>query len=167
MSTLTSPPGTLRTRPARDPLLGSDRLTCAGVYRRAIAIALLGGVFTNIGGMISTFLYPTSAAPRYTNGAAFGISAGLIMFVGAAFNVWNLRRVNRKRQQRADALPSDYAHVPGPLDVRCPREAERSSFLTLRRIATSASASVSERGEPGCLPASVYRPSVVAAIASL
>jgi predicted MFS family arabinose efflux permease len=54
--------------------------------RRATAVAM-GFMATNLGGIVSTWLYPKSAAPKYKFSAKFNLALNCIILVGISVNI--------------------------------------------------------------------------------
>lgn len=68
----------------------------AGYARRATAVAMVT-VCNNIGGLISTWIFPQSDAPYYSFGAKFMLSMNCIYLVSTALTMWIYARANRKK----------------------------------------------------------------------
>ena len=75
--------------------------------RRATAVAM-GFVSTNIGGILSTWIYPKTSAPRYTFAARFNLSLVCITIALITAEVFLLRWMNqRKAAGDRDGLLAD------------------------------------------------------------
>lgn len=68
----------------------------APFYRRTTAI-VVGFIFTNCGGILSTWLYPASEAPRYKTGTKVLLSMSLVIALFSAINMFQLARINKRR----------------------------------------------------------------------
>lgn len=82
--------------------------TTAGHYKRATSIALLI-VFTNSGGIASTWLFQPNEAPRYRRGylvnLIMGVVGALLMVVAELYIIWeNKQRRAGKRDWRVTEL---------------------------------------------------------------
>ncbi|KAK6369286.1 hypothetical protein LTS17_009626 [Exophiala oligosperma] len=82
----------------------------AGYTRRATAIALMA-MFTSIGGIISTWIYPTSDAPYYPLGAKFDLSVACIAQGLTVCELLWLRRLNRIKEERPETLLKGIEHL--------------------------------------------------------
>lgn len=72
--------------------------------RRATAVAMQF-ISTNVGGIISTWLYPTSAAPNYTFATRYNLALVCITIVVVGAEVWLLQFKNQqKRMKRVEIL---------------------------------------------------------------
>ena len=71
--------------------------------RRATAIAL-GFIATNLGGIVSTWTYPRSSAPKYRFAARFNLALNCAMLVGILANVLLLGRRNSGKVQRREEI---------------------------------------------------------------
>ncbi|KAL4913317.1 major facilitator superfamily domain-containing protein [Aspergillus aurantiobrunneus] len=71
----------------------------AGHVRRATAVAM-GFVSTSSGGVLSTWIYPTSSAPYYNLGARFNLALIVISLVALVAQVALLRWLNREKEVR-------------------------------------------------------------------
>ncbi|KAL4909517.1 hypothetical protein BDW74DRAFT_165932 [Aspergillus multicolor] len=85
----------------------------AGHVRRATAVAI-GFVSTSSGGVLSTWMYPSSSAPYYTLGARVNLSMIVVSLVGLVLQVGVLRWLNRRK----DANRVEILSVAGLEDVR-------------------------------------------------
>ena len=75
----------------------------AGYTRRATAVAVMA-IMTSTGGMVSTWIYPTSSAPYFAFGAKFNISLICIMECLIVAQVFWLRRLNKTKNDRPEEL---------------------------------------------------------------
>jgi hypothetical protein len=64
--------------------------------RRATAVAL-SFTATNLGGIVSTWIYPRSSAPRYRFAARFNLALNCFTLLGIALNIVLLRRRNNEK----------------------------------------------------------------------
>lgn len=64
--------------------------------RRASAIAM-AFIFTNAGGIVSTWIFPQKDAPYYTFAAKFILALTIIMIVIVAANLYLLKRLNQRK----------------------------------------------------------------------
>jgi predicted MFS family arabinose efflux permease len=71
--------------------------------RRATAVAM-GFMATNLGGIVSPWLYPKSAAPKYKFAAKFDLALNCIMLVGILVNVLVLRWRNRVKVEKREEI---------------------------------------------------------------
>lgn len=71
--------------------------------RRATAVAM-GFISTNVGGIVSTWIYPATSAPRYTFAARFNLSLVCITIALIAAEIALLSRRNKEKKGRRDAL---------------------------------------------------------------
>jgi predicted MFS family arabinose efflux permease len=71
--------------------------------RRATAVAL-GFMATNLGGIVSTWIYPKSAAPKYKFAAKFNLALNCFMLLGIAANIVLLRRRNVEKLERREEI---------------------------------------------------------------
>jgi len=71
--------------------------------RRATAVAM-GFMATNLGGIVSTWLYPKSAAPKYKFAAKFNLALNCIMLVGISANILLLRWRNRVKVEKREEI---------------------------------------------------------------
>jgi hypothetical protein len=70
--------------------------------RRATAVAL-GNIAVNAGGIVSTWIYPKSSAPRYRFAAKFNLALNCVMFVGTAANILPFRWRNKAKLEMRDS----------------------------------------------------------------
>lgn len=82
----------------------------AGHVRRATAIAF-AVMLCNVGGIVSTWIYPGSSAPYYLFGAKFNLSLIAITITGCGFQVFWLSRLNRLKIERASEILRDVADL--------------------------------------------------------
>lgn len=68
----------------------------AAHVRRATAIAM-AFIYTNTGGIVSTWIFPRKDAPYYSFAAEFIMSLILISMALIAANIWLLRRYNKQK----------------------------------------------------------------------
>lgn len=78
--------------------------------RRATAVAM-GFIMTNVGGIISTWIYPKSAAPAYSFAAKYNLSLTCITVVLVAGEIWLLRWKNVRKEERRDVLLEEFQHL--------------------------------------------------------
>lgn len=83
----------------------------AGHTRRATAVAL-GFISTNVGGIISTWIYPRSAAPDYQFAARYNLSLSCITIAVTAGEIWLLSRMNQTKSEQSDLILRDVQHLP-------------------------------------------------------
>lgn len=97
-------PGVYSTIP---PLSAWQSNNSEGHYRRASSIAL-GFIASNLGGILSTWIFPQSEKPGYRTGTLVGVSfcAGMILTV--ACNLIWLRTANRYKIVHREKLLKDY-----------------------------------------------------------
>ncbi|KAJ4494769.1 MFS general substrate transporter [Lentinula edodes] len=76
-------------------------------YRRATSIAL-GFVATNAGGITSTWLFPTSEAPRYRKTTIINLTFTILIIVGAGINSLLLNHMNKQKVKRRDEILAPY-----------------------------------------------------------
>jgi MFS family permease len=79
--------------------------------RRATAVAL-GFISTNLGGIVSTWIYPSSSAPHYTFAARFNLALNCFMLVGLAGNILILRKRNNNKIEKRDDLLKGVENLP-------------------------------------------------------
>lgn len=82
----------------------------AGYARRATAVALTV-MFTSIGGIVSTWLYPTSTAPYYEMGAYVNISLICLMLSLIGFLSFWYRRENGIKRDHPERLLRGVDHL--------------------------------------------------------
>lgn len=82
----------------------------AGYVRRATATAFIF-VFTNAGGIVSTWIYPKTQAPYYLFAAKFNLSLVLFTIFFFALNIWWLRRKNALKDEKRDEILGDYKEM--------------------------------------------------------
>lgn len=82
----------------------------AAHIRRATAVAM-GFIMTNIGGIISTWIYPKSAAPAYSFAAKYNLSLACITVVVVAGEVWLLKWKNIRKDEQRDLLLEKVNHL--------------------------------------------------------
>ncbi|RSH90376.1 hypothetical protein EHS25_000981 [Saitozyma podzolica] len=75
----------------------------APFYKRVTGITL-GFIATNSGGILSTWLFPTTEAPRYHRGTSILLSLASVMAFFAMLNTLYLMRENRTKAARIAAL---------------------------------------------------------------
>lgn len=75
----------------------------AGYNRRATAVAAMA-IMTSMGGLVSTWIYPTSSAPYFAFGAKFNIALTVIMEVLILVLMVYLRRLNRIKEEKPQEL---------------------------------------------------------------
>lgn len=78
----------------------------AGRTRRATAIAV-GFIFTNTGGIVSTWIYPKTNAPYYLFGAKFNLAMSTIPVGLITLAVFLLHRQNKLKVARREELLAD------------------------------------------------------------
>lgn len=65
-------------------------------YKRATGI-VMGFVTTNLGGILSTWLFPTTDAPRYIKGTSILLGLACVMAILIVLNFLYLTAMNRKK----------------------------------------------------------------------
>ncbi|KAK9894476.1 MFS general substrate transporter [Cystobasidium minutum MCA 4210] len=83
-------------------------------YARATMIAWCF-TFTQIGGIISTWIYPTSEAPYYPTGAKVSMFASVVLFVFPWILDYMMLRANKQREKKMAELPADHVFPEGPI----------------------------------------------------
>lgn len=78
------------------PLIAWIPNNTAGHTRRATAIAM-NTVCNNVGGIISTWIFPKTDAPYYLFGARFMLAMNCIFIVGTGLVMWVCHRANKKK----------------------------------------------------------------------
>lgn len=78
--------------------------------RQTTAIAM-AFICTNVGGIISTWIYPTSSAPYYTSGAAVNCGACVPILSTACQLLW-LRRLNQNTHLNTDSTLASVSALP-------------------------------------------------------
>ncbi|MBW0463471.1 hypothetical protein O181_003186 [Austropuccinia psidii MF-1] len=78
-----------------------------GHYRRATAI-ILGACVGNLGGILSTWLFPLSQKPEYHTGTSLNLAFSIAVFVTTLFNLFWLRRLNFNKRKYRDQILSKY-----------------------------------------------------------
>jgi hypothetical protein len=68
-------------------------------YRRTTGI-VIGFIFTNCGGILSTWMYPATEAPRYKTGTSVLLAMSLVICLFAALNMIQLFFTNKSRARR-------------------------------------------------------------------
>ena len=92
------------------PILSWMPNNTAGYARRATAIALMA-MFSSIGGIISTWIYPLKDAPLYAFGAKFNLSLACICIGLIVCEIFWLRRLNRVKEESPQSLLQDLQHL--------------------------------------------------------
>jgi predicted MFS family arabinose efflux permease len=82
----------------------------AAHVRRATAVAL-GFILTNVGGIVSTWIYPKSAAPGYKFAAKFNLSMVCITIAVVGGEIWLLKWKNEQKEEDRDRLLSGMDHI--------------------------------------------------------
>ncbi|EGG00864.1 uncharacterized protein MELLADRAFT_92950 [Melampsora larici-populina 98AG31] len=78
-----------------------------GHYRKAVSIAI-GFICTNIGGILSTWLFPNSDSPQYRKATIINISFSSIIVVFTLLNMCWLRYANVQKRTKRDQLLDGY-----------------------------------------------------------
>ncbi|KAF5353280.1 hypothetical protein D9756_008136 [Leucocoprinus leucothites] len=104
-------------------------------YRRATAIAL-AAVFTNCGGILSTWLFPASAAPRYRDTSIINLVFILLLGLTAIANGLMLHWFNKRKQdpaKRQELLAPYFESVKADFESDYSRteEANKRAWLDL------------------------------------
>ncbi|KXN92713.1 hypothetical protein AN958_06991, partial [Leucoagaricus sp. SymC.cos] len=104
-------------------------------YRRATAIAL-SAVFTNCGGILSTWLFPASTAPKYKGSIILNLVFALLLGLAAVVNGLLLHWCNKRKQdpaKRQELLAPYFQSVKGDSesDLSGTEEANRRAWLDL------------------------------------
>ena len=82
----------------------------AGYARRATAVAVLA-IMTSLGGMVSTWIYPTSSAPYFKFGSRYNIAIIVITQFLIAVNLWWLWRLNQTKRERPHEFLAGYENL--------------------------------------------------------
>lgn len=69
--------------------------------RRATAVAM-SFIATNVGGIVSAWIYPRSSAPRYKFAASFNLALSVVMISGLVGQLLLLSYLNRQKELRRD-----------------------------------------------------------------
>jgi len=72
---------------------------CGGSLKKGVATAIIVS-FGNAGGVISSFIYPSTDKPRYKKGHAICFAYCLIVVVSAIMMIFYLGRQNKKKEAR-------------------------------------------------------------------
>ncbi|KAF9445028.1 MFS general substrate transporter [Macrolepiota fuliginosa MF-IS2] len=105
-------------------------------YRRATAIALVA-VLTNGAGIVSTWSFPDSAAPRYTGTIIMNLTCAIMVGVLSAINGLLLHRKNKQKEDpvQRQKMISPYCESEGHWDHesghKCGEEADKRAWLVL------------------------------------
>ncbi|RMZ77242.1 hypothetical protein DV738_g4520, partial [Chaetothyriales sp. CBS 135597] len=78
--------------------------------RRATAIAM-NVIATNIGGIISSWLYPRSSAPTYRLANKLNLALSSVAGVGIVVQILLLHYLNEQKKKKRDILLKDVAHL--------------------------------------------------------
>jgi MFS family permease len=79
--------------------------------RRATAVAI-SFILTNAGGILSTWIYPKTDAPRYAFAAKLNLSFCVLTVALLATNLTWLKFLNRRKETHRDHLMKDVVHLP-------------------------------------------------------
>lgn len=79
--------------------------------RRAAAVAL-AFIFTNSGGILSTWIYPKKDAPQYAFAAKLNLTFCVLTVVLVTANITWLMHLNRRKDTHRNELLKDVAHLP-------------------------------------------------------
>lgn len=82
----------------------------AGYTRRATAVAVMA-MMINLGGVISTWMYPTSSAPYFEQGAIFNITLTVVMEVLIVMLIFWLKYQNKRKVENAAELLRGLEHL--------------------------------------------------------
>jgi predicted MFS family arabinose efflux permease len=82
----------------------------AGYTRRATAVATMA-MMINIGGVISTWMYPTSSAPYFEQGAIFNITLTVVMEILIVLAIYWLKYQNRRKGEKAAEILRGLEHL--------------------------------------------------------
>ncbi|KIM78028.1 hypothetical protein PILCRDRAFT_76059 [Piloderma croceum F 1598] len=82
-------------------------------YRRATSIAL-GLVSTNIGGILTTWSFPTKEGPRFTKTTVMNLVFCTIVVLGSSANAIFLIRMNTLKQRRRGEILAPYVDDKNP-----------------------------------------------------
>ena len=86
------------------PLLSSwQSNNLAPHYKRATGVAFIF-IASNSGGILSTWLFPTEEAPRYTRATWIALGLTILLMIVSTLNSMYLARENRKKRSGAVAL---------------------------------------------------------------
>ena len=83
----------------------------AGYVRRATATAFIF-VWTNSGGIVSTWIYPKNQAPYYLFAAKFNLALVVFTIFFFALNVWWLRLKNKKKVENRSEILGELESLP-------------------------------------------------------
>lgn len=72
---------------------------CGGALKKSVATAIIVSL-GNAGGVISSFIYPSTDKPRYIKGHAICFAYCLIVVVSSTFMIFYLNRQNKKKEER-------------------------------------------------------------------
>jgi MFS family permease len=78
--------------------------------RRASAVAL-AFIFTNSGGILSTWIYPKKDAPQYAFAAKLNLAFCVLTIALVSANILWLRFLNRRKESRREELLRDVKHL--------------------------------------------------------
>ncbi|KAL6252546.1 hypothetical protein RBB50_000265 [Rhinocladiella similis] len=82
----------------------------AGYTRRATAVAVMA-IMINLGGVISTWMYPTSSAPYFKEGIVFNIVLTVVMQLLIVLLIFWLKYQNRMKVEKRDDLLRGLEHL--------------------------------------------------------
>ncbi|KAL7911703.1 MFS general substrate transporter [Trichoderma velutinum] len=82
----------------------------AGPVRRATAVAM-AFISTNIGGIVSTWMYPGSSAPYYVIGATVNVTLICCMVVLTAIQIFWLKRLNKQKVESREQILQGLEHL--------------------------------------------------------
>lgn len=72
---------------------------CGGALKKSVGTAIIVSL-GNAGGVISSFIYPSTDKPRYIKGHAICFAYCLIVVVSSTFMIFYLNRQNKKKEER-------------------------------------------------------------------
>ncbi|EIM24103.1 MFS general substrate transporter [Wallemia mellicola CBS 633.66] len=75
--------------------------TYAPLYKRAFAVGFIV-MLGNCGGLVSSFIYPESTAPRFIPGHAYCLALALTGLIVASILRWTIKRENKRRDKVGD-----------------------------------------------------------------
>lgn len=114
------------------PLSAWQSNNSEGHYRRACAIAL-GFVASNLGGILSTWLFPSSEKPRYRTGTLLSLCFCVGMVLTISLNLIWLKFANRRKRDHRETILSRYpnTHDSKLGEEVAPPDAEREAWMVL------------------------------------
>jgi len=77
-------------------------------YRRAALLAM-SLILTNVGGIASTWLFPTSAAPKYQGGTIADLVCAAVPLICGVINMIFIHQGTKRKQERREEILAPYA----------------------------------------------------------